>query len=118
MKRSPGSLHGQHVAKRTWRDPKTGERLERAWYFLFYFAKDENGAPRRFIRRTEPPTDSKRVAEEQLRRALHGDPKPAKRVTVADGLDGYLTFLEANAYSTFRSSGFHLRWWRDGWTKR
>jgi integrase len=118
VKRLPGRLRGPHVAKRTWRDPKSGERLESAWYFLFYAKVDERGARRRIIRRTEPPTDSKRVAEEQLRRALHGDPRPARRVTVADVLDGYLTSLEANHPSTFRSSGFLLRWWRDGWTAR
>ena len=32
MNRLPGFHRGPHVAKRTWRDPKTGERLESAWY--------------------------------------------------------------------------------------
>lgn len=132
MKRLPGRRYVAFVAKRSWRDPKTvehdpktgkripktGTLLESPWYYLFYTKVDESGVRRRVIRRTEPPTDSKRIAEEQLTRALHGDPRPAKRVTVADDLDGYLTFLEANHLSTFRSSGYLPRWWRDGWTER
>jgi hypothetical protein len=86
-------MRGPHVARRQWRDRKTGEKLTSPWYFLFYSVKGEDGTVHRILRRTDPPTPSKRIAEEQLRKAMNAGHEPRSPVTVADVLDGYLDFL-------------------------
>jgi integrase len=98
---------GPHVFKRRWKHPKTGETVESPWYFLCYYV-----GRRRVIRRTNPVTDSKRIATEQLRAALGGKgPAEASNGTVSDVLDAYGDYLQAHSPTTFKVKKGWIGWW-------
>ncbi|MCG3190800.1 MAG: Tyrosine recombinase XerC [Thermoanaerobaculia bacterium] len=100
---------GPHVFKRRWKNPTTGEIVESPWYFLCYYV-----GSRRIVRRTNPATDSKRLATEQLRAALGGKPTTgAATASVADVLDEYAKHLQAASPSTWLRCGSRVRWWRE-----
>ena len=86
--------------RRAWTTP-SGQRRESAVYFHDY---TDRATGRRVIRKTSPPTTSKRVAGEQLHAILAGGRERGPAITVADVMDGYEDYLRAHAASTARSS--------------
>lgn len=102
------TTRGPHVAKRRWRDAKTGEWKESSWYFLYYFQ-----AGKKVIKRTDPPTTSKTVAREQLWAALGGKAaRPAPEATYHEVIDDYRAHLEAHSPSTLSGRKHAFRWLR------
>ena len=101
-----------HVRKRTWKDPATGVELESEHYFLDF---QDPRTGRRAIRRTNPATADKRLAEEQLRAALRGEKPSGLRVvhTVAAVLQSHRKHLETDAPASLRSRGYWLTWWEE-----
>jgi integrase len=96
------------VFRRTWTNPRTGEERESEFWYLDF----TDSAGKRQTVRTDPPTGNRRVAEEQLRAALRGErASSVGGVTMTRLLTAYLTYLEANAASTYRSCGSRGRWW-------
>ena len=100
-------MRGPHVEKRTWTyhgKPRTSD-----WYYLVFYVRTPRGA-KRVYRRTYPPTDQKRLALEQLHRALADGagqaPGAAKLVSAV--LEAYEKHLKTNAPSTWRSRKFYL----------
>jgi integrase len=107
-------VRGPHVEKRTW--TYKGKPRISDWYYLVFYVKTSRGA-KRVYRRTSPPTDQKRLALEQLHRALaRGDAEtPAGNATVAGIVGAYLTHLEAHSPTTHRAKRYWLEHWRDGY---
>jgi len=82
------------------------------WYYLAYSVRTPGG--RRRVRRiTDPPTDSKRIATEQLHAALARRTDPARGPIVRAVLEAYRAHLAANAPSTLKRSRHILAWWTE-----
>lgn len=96
-----------HVFKRRVRT--AGGWLEsEVWYLRFRFQG------RQVSRRTDPPTSSRKAAEEQLRRAVAGleAPRPGRRArTLGDVLTAYERYLKAAAHSSWYAKRYWLTWW-------
>lgn len=96
-------MRGAHVEKRKWKDPRTKRQRVSRWWFLSFYV----GGRHRFVR-SDPPTESKRAAEEQLREALvHRS--PTGRTTAAAIIGSYRTHLKAQAPTTARAAEAALR---------
>ncbi len=94
------------VFKRTWVDPKTGDKVSSRWYWLDYRV-----GGKRVIRRTDPATNNERAAEKQLYAALAGTAKD-RDVLVSEVLDNYKSHLRTYSLSTWKSKGYWLDWWK------
>jgi integrase len=107
-------VRGPHVEKRRW--SYRGQTRVSPWYYLVFYVKTPRGA-RRVYRRTNPPTDQKRLAQEQLHRALaKGDAEaPAGNATVAGILAAYGTYLAAHSPTTHASKKYWLERWSTGY---
>lgn len=105
------TTRGPHVSKRRWKDRKTGEPRESKWYYICFFAPGPDGQKRRVIRRTDPPTDSKRAATEQLHAALGGKSlRDEPETTAGRVFDEYRAHLEAHSPSSVKTKGYWLAW--------
>lgn len=104
-------MRGPHVEKRSW--IYRGERRTSAFYYLVFYVKTGARA-KRVYRRTNPPTDQKRLAQEQLHKALAAGVSelPLGNVTVAKILDGYEAYWKAQHLSTWKAKRYWLGWWR------
>lgn len=104
-------MRGPHVERRTW--TYNGQRRTSPWYYLVFYVRTPRGA-KRVYRRTNPPTDVKRIAEEQLWAALASGPAaaPEGNATVAGILAAYGKYLAAHSPTTYASK----RYWLDRWS--
>jgi integrase len=107
-------VRGPHVEKRRWK--AAGKIRESPWYYLVFYVRTPRGS-RRIYRRTNPPTDQKRIAQEQLHRALAvGDPEtPAGNATIAGILAAYGTYLAAHSPTTYASKRYWLERWSNAY---
>jgi integrase len=93
------------------RGPHVEKRGSSPFFVLVYSVTGPDGRKRRIRRRTNPPTDSKRYAQEQLHSALGRGPDPTAAGPLGGVLEGYLAHLLAHSPSTHRSSAGVIRWW-------
>jgi integrase len=105
-------VRGPHVEKRRW--TYQGKARESEWYYLVFYVKTPRGA-RRVYRRTNPPADQKRIAQEQLHRAIATGAEPAGNATVAGILAAYGTYLAAHSPTTHASKRYWLTRWSDAY---
>lgn len=107
-------MRGPHVEKRRW--SYRGHTRVSDWYYLVFYVKTPRGA-KRVYRRTNPPTDQKRIAQEQLHRALArgSDEAPAGDATVARILAAYGTYLAAHHPTTHASKRYWIERWSAGY---
>jgi integrase len=104
-------VRGPHVEKRSW--TYQGQRRTSAFYYLVFYVK-AGPLAKRVYRRTDPPTDQKRLALEQLHRALAAGitELPAGNLTVAQILTAYGAYWKAQHLSTWQDKRYWLEWWR------
>jgi integrase len=103
-------VRGPHVEKRKWKTPD-GKVRESAFYYLVFYVQTPRGA-RRVYRRTSPPTDQKRIALEQLHRAIASGDQTPGNATVASILAAYGNYLAANSPTTYAAK----RYWIERWS--
>jgi integrase len=96
------------VFRRTWNGPDGGTVESPYWYM------DLRLDGKRLIRRTEPPTTSRREAEAQLARAVtYASSPPSLRLTLGELLDRYEGYLSVTVrHSTLLLRAPQLAWWR------
>lgn len=103
-------MRGPHVEKRRW--TYRGQARTSAFYYLVFYVRTPRGA-RRVYRRTDPPTDQKRIALEQLHRALAAGSTeaPAGNATVAAILLAYGRHLSSHSPTTYAAKRYWLERW-------
>jgi integrase len=100
-------MRGPHIEKRRW--TYRGEPRESDWYYLVFYVRTPLGA-KRVYRRTSPPTDQKRLALEQLHRAIANPTGPGLLRTTAAVLEAYRRYLVTNSPAMAKARRYYFAW--------